>query len=160
MRAYPLQRYAFKVLAPTRHITLPGHVGCSYAYGAYYQRGVWLKPFGCYGPLTAFDTYGDASRFLDMQGTSERCRIYLCAIELSDEQYVWTLHQRTPLVAMPVGTLLCTRIKCLVRVQIDGKPDRAISEAEALQYIADNKYKLRLTKDVFEQDALEKGGES
>lgn len=143
----PTTIYAWKILRPPYNPKVCGQaITRNYSY---YPRR-WNYPTEGYGPLCAFDTWENAYDF----GLLPLDKLYLCAVTLSSEICVWTRYGGSvPRLALPTGTLLCSRIKCLIRVRVTRyspalgtqkiPPYRAISVAEAQRRIAEDYYHLQ-----------------
>ena len=141
------ERYAWKVL---RSPVLDESIGRSIAAGQPYFPRRWNHPRPGCGPLCAFEDIGDCFSL----GLYPDDHLYWCAITPSTLEQIWQgASEPTPLYALPAGTLLCSRIKCLARVRFEAnlrkacgpiKPYQAISVAEAQRRIAENYYHLRL----------------
>ena len=149
--------YAWKILRRPHDAKV---CGCSITRSYTYHPRRWNYPTEGYGPLCAFATAEDVHDF----GVLPLDKLYLCAVTLSPEICVWNRYQESvPRHALPTGTLLCSRIKCLVRVrperysnalgQRKEQPYRAISIAEAQRRIAENYYRLRFEGSDNEEEA-------
>lgn len=141
------ERYAWKILRPPLCDNSIGRSLVSYL--PYSPRRWNYPPVDC-GPLCAFETVADCFSL----GLYPDDRLYLCAITPSTQEHIWWHDgEQTPYRALPFGTLLCSRIRCLARVRFEAnlykeryekEPYRAISIAKAESRAYENYYHLRL----------------